>query len=83
MTFKEEVIDVLAGKAAQIYKRDKSEFGPGTRFDEDLKAKSVNIIQFTAELEDVYEVEVPFAEFKRKKTFAEVADYLAEILGQD
>jgi acyl carrier protein len=83
MTFREEVIDVLAGKAAQIYKREKSEFGPGTRFAEDLQAKSVNYVQFTAELEDVYEVEVPFAEFKRKKTFEEAADYIAELLGQD
>ncbi|HML37637.1 MAG TPA: phosphopantetheine-binding protein [Bacillota bacterium] len=76
MTIKEEALETLIKKAASLFGLDPSTLGPDTRFEEDLHAKSVNIVQFSAALEDVFDVEVPFMEFKKKKTFGEAADYI-------
>lgn len=82
MGIREEVVQALAEKAAYLFNRPAEDFGPGTRFIEDLDAKSVNYVQFSAMLEDMYDVEVPFMEFRRKQTFAEAADYIAQIFGE-
>jgi len=82
MSIREEVIEALCAKAAVLFGVDSAALGPDTRFEEDLHAKSVNIVQFSAVLEDIYDVEVPFMEFKRKKTFGEAADYIAQMLGE-
>ena len=82
MSIREEVIEALCKKAADIFGVDAAALGPDTRFEEDLHAKSVNIVQFSAVLEDIYEVEVPFMEFKKKATFGEAADYIAGMFGE-
>jgi acyl carrier protein len=82
MAIRDEVVQALSEKAAYLFNRDVSEFGPETRFIEDLNVKSVNVVQFSALLEDMYDVEVPFMEFRRKKTFAEAADYIAKMFGE-
>ena len=66
--FQAEVVDILKNKAAD------------TRFIEDLHCKSVNIVQFASALEDEYEVEVPFMELNKKKTFGEAAALVDEKL---
>ncbi|MDR1272725.1 MAG: acyl carrier protein [Clostridiales Family XIII bacterium] len=81
MDIREEIISTLAERAARMFAIDRDGLGPDTRFEEDLNSTSVNIVQFTAALEDIYEIEVPFMEFKRKSTFAEAADYVAGLLG--
>ncbi len=82
MTIREEVVKALAEKSAYLFNTKPEDYGPETRFIEDLDAKSVNFVQFSAMLEDMYDVEVPFMEFRRKKTFAEAADYIAQMLGE-
>ena len=82
MGIRDEVIEVLAKKAAYITNRSADEFGPETRFIQDLDAKSVNIVQFSAALEDEFDVEVPYMELARKATFADVADYIAKMFGE-
>lgn len=79
MEFREEVIQILIDRAAKMFGLDPSTLGPETRFKEDLACKSANIVQFTTTLEDEYDVEVPYMEFNRKATFAEAADYIAEL----
>lgn len=81
MTVKEEVVEALVKKAAELFHKDPSTMGPETSFIDDLDAKSVNFVQFSAMLEDMYDVEVPFMEFKRKKTFADAGAYIASLLG--
>lgn len=76
MTIKEEVCQALAQKCAELFNKNAEELGPETRFVEDLGAKSVNYVQLSAVLEDMYDLEVPYMEFHRKKTFAEAADYI-------
>ena len=80
MTLREEIIEKLMAKCAQLFGRDPSEMGPQTRFIEDLDAKSVNFVQISSMLEDEYQVEVPYMEFRRKKTFEEAALYIEQLL---
>jgi acyl carrier protein len=42
----------------------------------------VNFVQLSAALEEQFEVEVPYMEFRRKATFGEAADYVAQIFGE-
>ncbi|MBR2696080.1 MAG: acyl carrier protein [Parasporobacterium sp.] len=79
MEFREEVIQILIDRAAKMFGLDPATLGPETRFKEDLQCKSANIVQFTTTLEDEYDVEVPYMEFNRKATFADAADYIAEL----
>ena len=79
MEFKQEVINLLIEKAVKMFGVDPTTLGPETRFKEDLQCKSANIVQFTTALEDEYDVEVPYMEFNRKATFADAADYIAEL----
>jgi acyl carrier protein len=82
MSIREEAVTALVKKAQELFMKDPSSLGPETRFEEDLGAKSVNYVQFSAVLEELYEVEVPYMEFKRKKTFGEAADYIVKLVGE-
>ena len=50
--FQAEVVDILKGKAAEIFGADPATLSADTRFIEDLHCKSVNIVQFASALED-------------------------------
>lgn len=80
MSIREEVVEILKKKAAEVLGVNPLSLDENTRFEEDLKAKSVNFVQFTAALEDEYDIEVPFMEFRRKKTFGEAGDYIDSLL---
>ena len=82
MPIREEVLDTLSKKAVELFGVDPAGLSLDTRFEEDLHVKSVNIVQFCATLEDVFDVEMPFMEIKKKKTFGEVADYIAQMFGE-
>ena len=82
MPIREEVIEALSKKAAELFGLDAATLGPDTRFLEDLEAKSVDMVKFSALLEDIYEVEVPYMEFVEKLTFGEAAAYIAEMFGE-
>ena len=80
MTIKEEVVKALAKKAAFLFHVDESTLNENTRFVEDLGAKSTNIVQFSAMLEDMYDIEVSYMELAKKKTFGEAGEYMEELL---
>lgn len=81
MTFREEVIELLKKKAADLFGKDPAALDGETRFKEDLGCKSADIVKFTVALEDEYDVEVPFMAFNRCETFAAAADYISELTG--
>lgn len=81
MSFRQEVIQLLIKTAAALYNMDPSKLSGETRFNEDLHAKSTDIVRFTTVLEDEYDIEVPFMGFKRNETFAAAADYLSNLTG--
>lgn len=76
MSIREEALEVMCKKAAALFGMDATELGPDTRFEEDLHCKSVNYVQLSAALEDEFDVEVPYMDFRRKATLGEAADYI-------
>lgn len=79
MELREEILEKLIERAAAILNKEASEFSEETIF-ADLALKSVNYSQIITVLEDEFDVEVPFMDFKRKKTFGEAADYIQQII---
>ena len=49
------------------------------RFIEDLGARSGNVSQMTNFLEDEFDVEISFMEFRRRSTIGMAADYIEEL----
>lgn len=45
----------------------------------DLGAKSVNLVRIIAALEDEFDLEIPFMEFRRKKSIGEAIDYIVQL----
>ena len=80
MELREEILQKIINKASQLFGKDPAELNENTRFVEDLNAKSTNIVQIITVLEDEYDVEITFMEFRRKKTFGEAADYVVQLL---
>lgn len=55
------------------------ELSENTRFVEDLGARSGNVSQMTNFLEDEFDVEISFMEFRRRATIGMAADYIEEL----
>lgn len=78
MSTKQEALEKIAERLSLSLGRDKGDFKEETRF-EDLNLKSVNYSQITTYLEDHFDIEVPFMDFKRCKTLGEAADYIVKL----
>ena len=81
MSFKDEVLELLIESTVENMGVDRATLSADTRFKEDLGCKSVDIVRFTAALEDEYEVEVPFMAFNRCVTFGDAAAYVSKLMG--
>jgi acyl carrier protein len=81
MGLRDEILEKIIQRAAEVFKKDPGELSAGTRFVEDLKAKSVNFVQIIAILEDAFDVQINFMEFRRKKTLGEAAEFVAQLCG--
>jgi acyl carrier protein len=82
MIGKQQVVEKIVERVCEIFGKEKSEVGETTRFVEDLGAKSGNLSQITTFLEDEFEVEIPFMEFRRKKTISEAAEYVLSLVDE-
>ena len=80
MGLKEEVLEKIIGRAAEVFKKDPAELSADTDFVVDLKAKSVNYVQIIAVLEDAFDIEITFMEFRRKKTLGDAAEFVTQLL---
>ncbi len=81
MELKEQILEKIVQRAAEIFKKSPGELTGETRFVDDLKAKSVNYVQIITIIMDTFDVEIPFMEFRRKKTLGEAAEYVAQLCG--
>lgn len=70
----EKYLEVVLEKGRIAFTRD--DLTPQTRFKEDLSAKSLTIAQLMNMLEDEYDIEIPYMEFKRCATFEDAAALL-------
>jgi len=81
MALKDEILGKIIERTAQVFKKDPGELSADTSFVEDLKAKSVNYVQIIAILEDAFDVQINFMQFRRKKTLGEAAEFVAQLCG--
>ena len=79
METKEEILKAMISRLAGLTSKKESELNENTDF-ESLKLKSVNYSQLTTYLEDCCDVEIPYMDFKRKKTLGEAADYIVGLI---
>lgn len=77
MKLREEIIEKMKERLSTIL--GVSDCTEETTF-ESLGMKSVNYSQLTTVLEDEFDVEVPYMDFKRKLTIGSAADYIVELV---
>ena len=78
MSIRQEVFEKLAQRAAQLFGKKQEELTEDTRFVEDCSAKSVQYSQITTFLEDEFDIEIPYMEFRRQPTFGDAVRYVVE-----
>ena len=77
----EEIFEALAERCAYIWGVDVDDITEDTTFDEH-NTKSVQISQMTTYLEDEFDVEVPYMQFRRNKTIGEAVAFVADLLDE-
>jgi acyl carrier protein len=81
MGLKEEVLEKIIQRAAEVFKKDPAELNADTEFVAHLKAKSVNIVQIIAVLEEAFDVEINFMQFRKNKSLGDAAGFVAQLCG--
>ena len=76
---REQVLEKIIERASEIWNIDKEKMEENTLF-ADMNPKSAHYSQMTTYLEDAFDIEVPYMNFKRCKTFGEAAEYVVELL---
>ncbi len=79
MNTREEAVKKIIERCCVLFNKKPSELDENTRFIEDLGAKSGNVSQMTNYLEDEFDVEISFMEFRRRATIGMAADYIEEL----
>ena len=82
MTVKEQAYESIVNKCCALFLKSKSEINENTDFVKDLHAKSVNITMMLNQLEDEFDVEIPFMKFRRCKTVGDAAAFIAELVDE-
>lgn len=75
----EQVLEKIIERASEIWKVDRSTLNGNTEFAA-FNPKSAHYSQMTTFLEDEFDVEVPYLNFKRCKTFGEAVEYVVGLL---
>jgi acyl carrier protein len=73
---RDEILQRIIERTALIFKKTPGELNEHTNFIDDLKAKSVNMVQIITVLEAEYDVQITFMEARRQKTIGNLADYI-------
>ncbi|QOX66008.1 acyl carrier protein [Anoxybacterium hadale] len=76
---REEILQTIIKRTADVMKKNADELNADSSF-EALGFKSGNYVQVTTVLEDEFEVEIPYMDFKRRKTFGEAAEYVEQLV---
>lgn len=75
----QEVFDKLVERCAYIWGVEAADITVDTTFAEH-NTKSTQISQMTTFLEDEFDIEVPYMQFKRNKTVGEAAEFVSGLL---
>ena len=77
--FREQVHSTMYSAVAATMNKPVEELTDSTELIADLGAKSVNFVRIISALEDEFELEIPFMEFRRKKSIGEAIDYIVQL----
>ena len=76
---REEILELMVKKSAEIFGVSEAELSEETRFS-DLNAKSAQLVQLTTCLEDEFDVEIPFMNFRRQQNIGEAVSYVLALI---
>ena len=76
---KEQVSSTVYAAISAAMNKSAEELSDDTQLIADLGAKSVNFVRIISALEDEFDLEIPFMEFRRKKTIGEAIDYIVQL----
>jgi len=76
---KEQVSSTMYAAISAAMNKPAEELSDDTQLIADLGAKSVNFVRIIGALEDEFDLEIPFMEFRRKKTIGEAIDYIVQL----
>jgi len=82
MKLEERIAEGVIKAVAKVFDRDVSEITRDTRFVEDLRAKSANIVALVALLQNEFGVMISLMEARRRKTVGEAIDYIISLRRQ-
>lgn len=80
MELRDQIKAKLIERGAPLFGKKPEEITEDLRFVEDLHAKSVHYSQITTFLEDEFDVEIPYMEFRRKATVKDAVDYVLDLV---
>ena len=76
---KEQVSSTMYAAISTAMNKPAEELSDSSELIADLGAKSVNFVRIISALEDEFDLEIPFMEFRRKKTIGEAIDYIVQL----
>jgi acyl carrier protein len=76
LKIEDRIAEGVMKAVARIFRKDVSELTLNTRFVEDLHAKSVNIVELIAVLQNEFQIEIPMMKARRQKTIGESINFI-------
>ncbi len=77
---KDEIFEILRKVIVDELDVDPDSVKPGARFQEDLGADSLDLVELTMKLEDEFGIKVPDEDVEKLTTVQSVVDYIYEKL---
>jgi len=74
---RDEVLERIRAHLSTELEVDASRIDDGTRFNEDLEADSLDLVELVMELEDRYGIRIPDEEAAKILTVGQAADFVA------
>jgi acyl carrier protein len=79
LKIEDRIAEGVMKAVARIFRKDVSELTLNTRFVEDLRAKSVNIVELIAVLQNEFQIEIPMMKARRQKTIGESINFIVSL----
>lgn len=77
---REEIEEIMLAAMEKVFERPQSEFTHDTNFLEDLKATSLQFFPIIAALEDEFDIEIQYQDFRREgKTVGEAIAFVEKL----
>lgn len=75
----EQVREAVYAAVSEAMNTPREDLTDTTEIIADLGAKSANLVRIISVLEDELDLEIPFMQFRRKKTIGEAIEYVVQL----